>query len=837
MHPGLGLPLASHPDDRIKALQEGDQDMATLTQDLRFGMRQMRRSPGFAATVILTMALGIGANAVVFGILNALVLRPLDLPMAHQLYFFNQVNGGQVNTAFSYPDYLDLRERNSTLQGLTAARFNRVGVEYGGVAARTWFTEASGNYFDVLGVKPYLGRFFHETDEHGPNSAPYAVIAYDEWKTMMNGDVGVVGKVIELNKQPYTILGIAPKNFVGTELFAHPGLWVPMVNEEKLEGGYKFLESRGDHGLWLVGRLKPDVTRGAAESNLNTVAAQLAKQYQQDETLNIRLAKPGLLGDLLGGPVRAFLYGVMLLAGLVLLAACANLASLFAARAGDRARELAVRLALGSTRGRILRQLVVESLLLSVAGGAAGLALGRGLLAALSQLKPPADMPVGLDVHADLRVTLLALGLSVICGMFFGLAPGWSVIRRDSYQVIKSGAVKTAGGRRWTLRDGLLLLQIVLCSILVTSSLVSVRGLSRSMHANFGFVPANVTLATFDLKMGGYTDEQVLQFQKRVLDEAAAIPGVEQVGIASRLPLGLDSSTTSIYRDGTTDLRPSNAVATANYYEVSPGYIKAAKTRLIAGRDFTWEDKAGAPQVALINQTLARLLYGSADPVGNYLIRGDRIRVIGVVEDGKYTTLNEDQTEAIYMPLAQSQSSTTVLLARAKATAGADPEVAAGLQRLLHGLDPGLPLSIGSWQQGLGMVLFPAIAATLALGTMGLLAAMLALTGIFGMASYSVSRRLRELGIRMALGAARRQILRAAIGRPMQLLVIGSVLGLAAGGLANKLLAAIVYQATSRDPLVLIGVVVSMAAVGALAAWVPARRALGIQPSRLLREE
>jgi predicted permease len=606
-----------------------------------------------------------------------------------------------------------------------------------------------------------------------------------------------------------------------------------MMNEKQLEG-YDFLESRANHGIWLLGRLKPGITVAQAESNLNAITQQLSKQYPDDDLLKISLSRPGFIGDALRGPVRAFLFGVMLLAGMVLLAACANLGSLFAARAADRARELAVRMALGSTRGHVLRQLVTEALLLSLLGGGCGLAVGNVLSRSLSNWRVSPELPIALSVNADLRVYLLAFVLSVLSGVFFGMVPATQLWRSDAYQVIKGGPSAVSSRRRWSLRDVLLMVQVILCSVLVTSSLVAIRGLNRSFHTSYGFRPDKVTMANFDLKMAGYTDQQSTQFQRRAMEAAEQIPGVSAVGFANTTPLAPDTSDRYVFREGTRDFRPSNVAADASYYDVSPGYLGAVQTRLLAGRDFNWHDDEKAPRVAIVNETFARKVFGTTDALGRYFMIDERIKVIGVVEDGKYRTLTEDPTAAMFFPITQARNSQTVLLVRSE---GDTAQIAASLQSALKGLDASLPFTLTSWPQALRIALFPAIAATFALGVMGLLAAMLALTGIFGMASYSVSRRLRELGIRMALGAQRKQILQAALGRPMQLLLFGSLAGLLVGGLASRVLASIVYQATPRDPLVLVGVLISMSLIGLIAAWIPARRAIAVEPSLLLREE
>ncbi len=810
--------------------------MQTLWNDLRYALRQLRRSPGFTLTVVLTLALGVGANAIVFSVLNALVLRPLPLPQARQLVSVNRFFGaaGSTSPSQSYPDYRDLRDGNRTFSGIVAYRVDRAGVGVAGAVHQSWYYQASENYFDVLGLQPALGRFFHPTDAHGPNSIPLAVLSYHYWQRQFDGNPGVIGRVIEINKHPFTVLGVAPRSFSGTELFMVPDFWAPLLDQEQLDG-YNQREARDNHSTWVLGRLKPGISTAQAEDDLNAMGRRLASRYKEDEGLRFRLSRPGLIGDMLGGPVRAFLWGVMALAALVLLAACANLGSLFAARAADRARELAVRLALGAGRSNLIRQLLIEAVLVSLVGGALGLALADAALRALSVWRPSPDFPLQVMVNADLRVSALALALAVASGIFFGLVPVRQIWRGDAYLVIKSGPAPVGGNRRWTIRDGLLVVQIVLCSVLVTSSLVAVRGLARSLHTSYGFNPEGALLASFDSRSIGDTDRQALLLQHRALDAVSALPGVTAAAFSNTLPLSLSSSDTTVFREGTTDFRVSNAAADPLYYDISPNYFAAAQTKLLAGRDFTWHDDEHTPEVAIVNQTFARKVFGTTEAVGRYFIAvGKRRQVVGIVQDGKYFTLTEDPTPAMFLPAAQDPQTLATLIVRSQAGQAA---TAAAVQKVIAGLDPNVPVTMQSWPEEMGMALFPSLAATVALGIMGALAAMLAVTGIFGMASYAVSKRMRELGLRVALGASRRQVLAAALGRPARLLLFGSLAGLALGALASRLLAHVVYQATSQDPVVLLGVVASMALLALAATWLPARRALRADPASLLREE
>ena len=805
-----------------------------MTSDLRIALRQLRKSPGFAVTAILTLALGIGANAVVFSVLNALVLRPVNVPNAQNLYMVQRFQFPSQ----SYPDYLDLRDRNRTFESLVTYDIaGPVGVDTGGNASTAWPYLASGNYFDVLGIQPYMGRFFHAADEHGMNSAPYAVLSYAYWHGHFHGDAGVVGRTVQLNKHQFTIIGVAPPEFRGTELFFSPAMWVPIVEKPTLQDDNS-IQYRGNHSEFVMGRLRPGVTPAQATADLNALASWLSKTYPgDDDGLKFTLARPGLVGDMLGGPARAFMAGLMLLAGLILLAACANLGSLFAARTADRAKETALRLALGSRRGMILRQMLTESVLVSLIGGALGLAGGVGILHVLSAWQPIPDVPINVPVNPNAGTYLVALTLALASGLLFGIMPVRQVMRADPWQVIRTGAAGVGGLRRFTLRDILLSVQIAICAVLVTSSLVAVRGLARSLHSNFGFVPQNATLVETDLHMAGYTGERVPQMQRRMLDAASAIPGVTAAGCISNLPLSLGGGDSNVYSDSTTDYRPTNAAADAMNYDISSRYLEAAGTRLIAGRNLTPDDDSKAPKVALVNREFAVKVFGSVQKaIGGHFKywSGTRAEVVGVVEDGRYRTLTEDQQPAMFFSFLQQQESGTWLVVRS----GRDSqEISRALEQTLHGLDSGLPLAVRAWNQEMSSALFAARVATVALGVLGLLGAMLAVTGIFGMASYTVSKRLRELGIRMALGARRREVLRAALGRSFVLLSVGSVAGLAGGVFLSKVLSSIVYQAAPRDPVVLSGVVLTMLALGLAAAWIPAQKALGVDPMILLREE
>lgn len=475
--------------------------------------------------------------------------------------------------------------------------------------------------------------------------------------------------------------------------------------------------------------------------------------------------------------------------------------------------------------------------MVSLAGGALGLAAAIALLRWLSAWQPIPNIPINVAVNPDGRTYIVAILLALISGLVFGMVPVRQVLRADPYQGIKAGATGLAGAPRLAMRDLLLVGQVALCAVLVTSSLVAVRGMVRSLNSNFGFEPRNTILVNTDVDMAGYTGANAAAMQKRMLDAVANIPGVTSSAYAERIPLHLGWGDSTVFSDSTTDYKMANASAEAMEFGVSPGYFRAAETALFQGRTFTWNDDSKAPRVAVVNQEFARKVFGSEEKaVGSFfkIWGGTRVQVVGLVEDGKYKTLSEAPQPAMFLPIMQAPSSNTWLVVRSNRS---PQELAPVLERALHGLDTGLPLTINTWQKELGTALFAARAASMALGVMGGLGAMLAVTGIFGMAAYSVSKRLRELGIRVALGAHRREVLQAALGRAFKLLVFGSATGLLLGILASRVLAFIVYQATPRDPLILAGSVLLMSLLGLVATWIPARRALSVDPMILLREE
>jgi predicted permease len=653
------------------------------------------------------------------------------------------------------------------------------------------------------------------------------------WRSAFNADPGVVGTTVRLGKDPFTVLGVAPPRFHGTERFVWPDYWIPVVNHVDAD----YLQLRTGHPLTVLGRLKPGVTPEQAAENLSAIAAQLATEYPKTDTgVPLRLIRPGLYADQ-GDLIRGFLYSVTALALLVLLAACANLASLFAARAADRSRELALRVALGASRWRLVRQLLTEAMVLSMLGGAAGMATAGLLLSALNGWSLPgygshsAYSDLAMDV--DVGVYLVALILTLVSGLLFGMIPARNVWQSSPLQAMKSGPVDTTPRRRLALRDLLLGAQIVICTLLVIASLVALRGMVRLLHAPLGFQPEGALVADMDLSE--VEGDVPLEKTKAMIDALRSIPGVTSTGTLSKLPFTGGIRGIPVFPPGTTEFTLNNSVLSPYGFTISPGYLETARTRLLRGRDISWRDTTKAPYVAIVNETFARKMWGDTPAIGQRFIFLDHLReVVGVTEDGKYHAIQDPPQPVVFLPVPPNDQANTIFVVRSDR---AQNEIAAAIERTLNGFEPNAQITVQSWPDAMAGALLPAQAAAAALGVMGLLAAVVAVTGIFGMAAYNVSRRMKELGIRVALGARTKHVLSAAVGRPIALLGIGSLIGLLLGVFANRLLGQIVYQANSRDPVVVGGAVLTMALLGLAASAIPALRALAVDPSKLLREE
>jgi len=803
--------------------------MNDLLMDIRYALRGLRKSPAFTLVATLTLMLGIGANVLVFGVVNAVLLRPLDVSEPENLYQLRLKPWTRWKLlTTSYPAFEDYRQRNTTFSGLAGYDGYSGGrLHWGDAVKNVSGYSATGNYFDLLGVQPAVGRFFHEADMHGPNSAPYMVLSDRLWRSAFNADPNVVGTKVRLGKDPFTVVGVAPPQFHGTERFEWPDYWIPVVNNLDAEQ----LQERRGHPLTVLGRLKPGVTPQQAAENLSSINAQLAKEYPTTETgVPLRLIRPGLHADE-GDLTRGFLYSVTALALLVLLAACANLASLFAARAADRSGELALRVALGASRWRLVRQLFTEAMVLSMLGGAAGMTVAGLLLGALNRWGLTGYGDLAADVH--LSVYLVALILTLVSGLLFGMIPARNVWQSSPLQAMKSGPMEATSRRRLSLPDLLLGAQIVICTLLVMASFVAVRGTVRLLNAPLGFQPKGAIVAEMDLSE--VEGDVPLEKMKAMIDALRSIPGVTSAGTLSKLPFTGGIRGIPVFPPGTTEFSLNNSVLSPYGFTISPGYLETAHTRFLRGRDVSWSDTTRTPYVALVNETFAQKMWGDTPALGQRFIFLDHLReVVGVTEDGKYHSIQDPPQPAVFLPLPQNEKTNTTFVVRSDR---AQNEIAAAIERTLNRLEPNAQIKVQSWPDVMESALFPARSAAAALGVMGLLAAVVAVTGIFGMAAYNVSRRMKELGIRVALGARTKHVISVAVGRPIVLLGLGSLVGLLIGVFASPLLGQFVYQANPRDPVVVVGAVLTMALLGVAASAIPALRALAVDPSKLMREE
>ncbi len=687
----------------------------------------------------------------------------------------------------------------------------------------------------MLGVRAILGRGLTPADDQKPLAHPVAVISYGSWQRRFAADPGIVGRTIKINDLAYTILGVMPRDFFGTEVLYSPEFWVPMAMEPQIEPGNDWLNNPSTWNCSLLGRLRPGVTGPQAEAELNTVVSQLIREQPTLEGLAVNLSAPGLFGNSLRGAVIGFASVLMGVAGLVLLIACTNLASLLLARAADRRREIAIRLALGAGKWRLIRQLLAESLLLSTAGAAAGLVLAIWLADLIAAWHPPIDVSLNFDLAIDYRVLIFTAAAGLLTTVLFGLAPAIQSARTELIPALKNAAFTTRF-RRWQPREFLVTAQIALSVVLLVATVLVVHSLQRALTINIGFNPQNTSVIGVDLGLSGYSEARGREFQRRLLEKIAALPGVQSAALANALPLGLDQSTTTLFPADQPTPKPSERLH-ANYYMTGPGYLHAMQTRLIAGRDFEARDRGGAPLVAIVNQALAHQLFPHADAIGKRVAGWGNgpTEIIGITEDGKYESLNDHAKPVVFWPILQHYNATTMIVAR---SALPPEQVVRAMQQAVRDLDPGLPFyQAGSLDDHLRLPLFPARLAASMLGAFGTLAIVLAGTGVYGVMAYAVSRRRREIGIRMAIGATRTQVMSLVLRRTVILLATGAAFGALAAFAIGGVLSPVLYGVSPKDPAAFSVAAVMIALVALGAAWLPARRAAGIPPSSALREE
>jgi len=813
--------------------------MDRLKQDLILAFRRLRSSFGFTLAAIVTLALGIGANTTIFTAVNTVVFRSLPVDHPDQLFSVNTKTYKAEFPVQSFPNYRDTRDRSTNVvAGLASYRIDPINFSRGGGDnSLAWGYLVTGNYFDLLGVAPQRGRLLHSSDDITRNGHPIAVITDAFWKRRFGGDPSAVGSRVKLNGLDYTIVGIAPPQFSGTEVIYTPEIFVPMAMEPQIEPGNNDLDVRDNLNYFVVGRLKQGVTMPQVEAVFDSIADDLAREHPNENAgMKLRLSPAGLFGEFLRGTIRTFAAVLMTVAGLVLLIACVNLASLLIARASDRRKDTAIRLALGASRSDLIRQLLAESIVLSLAGGAAGLLLAFWLASLFAAWRPPIDIPVIPALHIDLRVMLFTAAVSIFTGVLFGLAPALQSSRAQLAPALKNESVAERL-RRFQIREVLIAAQVAMSVVLLVGSVLVVRSLQNALTVPLGFDPRHVALVSYNLQLQGYDEARARQFQKRLLDNVRSMPGIESAALIDSLPLTLQWDNSGVLIEGKPIPRASD-VPLAARHRVTVDYFRTARTRLIAGRVFDQNDRQEGRHVAIVNEAFVHQLLPGENPIGRRFEHGTNgpwREIIGVVEDGKYRSLSESPMLAVFEPMEQDYSPNNNLIARSSVP---EERLTAMLRRAVMDLDSSITIATqGSWTGHLGLALFPARIAATVLGAFGLLAIVLAATGVYGVTAYAVARRTREIGIRVALGAEPGEVIRVVVSHTAMLVGVGGAIGIALALASGRFVGQILYGVRETDPMTYAIAIIIMAGVALAACWLPARRAIAVDPVTALRTE
>ncbi len=826
--------------------------MPTLLQDLRYGVRMLLKQPGFTLIAVLTLALGIGANTAIFSLVNAVFLRQLPVQEPQRLVFGF---GGRPNSPWSvisYPNYVDYRDRNEVFTGLAA---------YGSISVSLSSDErpelvngviVTGNYFDVLGVGAKLGRTISPADDQTPNAHPVVVIGHRLWQRRFNGANDVVGQHLKVNGYDFTVIGVTPAGFEGAELLETSDLYVPMMMQAVVRpprGGFSgemnadMLGRRGPAWLGMIGRLKPGVSMEQAQAKVAVISQQLAQAYPDTNRDRIVTLFPVSKIDPQGySPLLSAAALLLSVTGIVLLIACANVANLLLARASARRKEIAVRLALGAGRFRLIRQLLTESLLLAFLGGLAGVLLAVWTVELLKATPPPAGIfSFNLDFSLDGRVLGFAFVLSLLTGIIFGLAPAWQTARADVLPVLKDEAYASAqGGRRFNLRNGLVVTQVALSLVLLLGAGLFLRSLQRMQSVDPGFDAERLLTASLNINLLRYTTEQGREFYRQVLERVERLPGVEAASLARVVPISGGGRTTSFAIEGQPDApRDTDAQASSATNVVGLRYFETMGIALRQGRAFTTQDNASAPLVVVISEAFAHRYFGGQNPLGKRLRLGGANapwrEIVGIVRDSKYRTLSEDPMPFIFQPLAQNHETGMTLFVR---TAGNPLGVSAAVRNAVQSVEKNLPLNdLQPLSSLLGSALYPARMGAALLLILGLLALLLAAVGLYGVMAYTVAQRTREIGVRMALGAQTRDVLRLVLKEAMTLVALGIAIGWVGAAALTRLLVNFLYGVSALDAATFTAIPVVLALVALVASYLPARRAAHIDPLLALRYE
>ena len=812
--------------------------MGTLWQDVKYSFRMFAKNPGFTLLVVLTLALGIGANSTIFSWVNSTLLNPIP-GAAHTGEMVSITAGAVANPRpFSYPDLKDLQERNKSVSGLIGYSDYQMSLTGNGKPERIWGTLVSANYFDVLDVRPVLGRMFLASEGEKPGGAPVVVISYRFWKTHLGGRSSIIGQQIEINRHRYTIIGIAPSVFQGTQTGLRADLWISvMMASQIVPSGADVLNDRGDTWLLVMGRLKPEVSREQAQADLTVVMKQIANQFPDSH----RGADSIMADPLWRAPfganyyLHAILSILMIIAGVVLLLACANVANLLLVRSVARRREIAIRLSMGATRWRLIRQLLAESLVLSLAGGGMAVLLTIWTSGMFSRFIPPTNVPISINSDVDRTVLLATFVIAIVTGIIFGILPAVRSSGIAPIEILKEeGASVTGGVRRGRLSGALVVAQIALSLILLICAGLFIRSFRLAQQFNPGFNPSHVLLASYELFTGGYQKADGMEFDRRLVAKVERLPGVQSVSLSDWVPLGFTYSSEEVKPEGYVLQR--NESMQADDAIIAPNYFRTMEIPLVSGRDFTPQDTEKSQAVAIVNQAFARRYWPNQDPLGKKVHARDRwFDVIGIARNSDYIELRERPQPFIYFSLFQVYYPGMTIHAR---VAGDPLMFASPVEAAVHQLNADLPVYDVSTLQT--RVLLNTTNNRLAgtfVGIFGLLALILAAVGIYGVIAYSTRQRTHEIGIRVALGAAPRDVFRIVIGQGARLVVTGLAIGLAASFLLTRLLSAQLFGISAADPATYISVAVLLASVALLACYIPARRAMRVDPMVALRYE
>jgi predicted permease len=818
-------------------------------QDLRYAVRLVRRNPIFSLTAALSLAIGIGANTTIFTVANALLLRPpAGAAEPERLVDIGRTRNGRGFDNSSYPNYLDVRARTTTLSDVYAYRVEPQPISLGATtgAERIYGGLVSANYFTTLGLQPAAGRLFTSDDDTaGGRTAQVggsSVVVLSErfWRRRFDGDPSIVGRTVDLNGRPFTVVGVAPAGFQGTTILAND-VWVPITAADLLmPRGGSLLTSRASVWLMMGARLKPGVTLPRAQAEIASIGAALEREFPDDNRAKgLRVAVPSALpGN--SGPVAAFLSVLMAVVGLVLIIACVNLAGVLIARATARRREISVRVAIGAGRGRLIRHLLTETLVLFALGAAGGLALARVMTTALVALLPALPVPVSVALSMDGRVLVFTVVLSFVAAMLCGLAPAAHAARSD----VVSGLKASGGGSsdRLRLRNAFIVAQVALTVVLVVGAGLFARALQSAAAIDPGFNPAGVEASTLDLSLAGYTDVTGPAFAEQVVERVRALPGVTDATLATVLPLGLDGlSLGDLTLPGETSSAAARIVEDWNV--VAPHYFSTLGIPLMAGRDFDARDTATSPRVVIVNQTAARRFWPGVDPIGKVLVQwegrpgarrqSDTLTVIGVARDAKYRSLGEDQRAFVYVPVSQQYLARTSIVARTGAA-----RRSADIRALVRSMNPNLPIVVEeTLEEHAALGLIPQRIAAAVSGSLGVVGLLLAAIGIYGVTAYAVTSRTREIGIRMALGATSADVVRMVLRQAMTLALGGVGIGVAAAAGASRLLGSLLFGIGPMDATAFGGAAALFGAIALLASYLPARRAADIAATEALRAE